>query len=110
MAADLAQTLEVDIEWHQTSWGDLMDTFLSNCDIAVGGISMNPPHAEQVFFSDPILEDGKTSIARCDEVQNYQTIEDINQPDVTSISRRVGPMRHSPGSTSPTGICRPTTI
>ena len=85
MAADLAQTLEVDIEWHQTSWGDLMDTFLSDCDIAVGGISTNPPRAEQVFFSDPILDDGKTSIARCDEVQNYQTIEDINQPDVTSI-------------------------
>lgn len=85
MAQDLADTLEVDLEWHQTSWGDLMETFLNDCDIAVGGISINPGRAEQVFFSDPILEDGKTSIARCEDVDNYQTIEDINQPDVTSI-------------------------
>ena len=85
MAADLAETMGVDIEWVETSWGELMNTFLNDCDIAVGGISMNPARAEQVFFSDPILEDGKTSIARCEDVSKYQSIEDINRPEVTSI-------------------------
>ena len=85
MAAHLAETMGVEIDWVETSWGDLTDTFLAECDIAVGGISMNPTRAEQVFFSDPILEDGKTSIARCEDVEKYQSIEDINQPGVTSI-------------------------
>lgn len=85
MAADLAETLGVDIAWVQTSWGDLMDDFLSSCDIAVGGISMNPARAEQVFFSEPILEDGKTPIARCENVDDYRTIDDINQAGVVSI-------------------------
>lgn len=85
MAHDLADTMGVEIEWVETSWENLMDDFLSSCDIAVGGISMNPDRAEQVFFTEPILEDGKTPIARCENVENYQSIEDINEPDVTSI-------------------------
>ncbi|MCT2089788.1 transporter substrate-binding domain-containing protein [Micrococcus terreus] len=85
MAEHLAETMGVEIGWVETSWGDLLDTFLAECDIAVGGISMNPTRAEQVFFSDPILEDGKTSIARCEDVEKYQSIEDINRPEVTSI-------------------------
>lgn len=85
MARDLAETLEVDVRWVLTSWGDLMDDFLADCDIAVGGISMNPARAEQVFFTEPILEDGKTPIARCDEADQYRTIDDINRPGVVSI-------------------------
>lgn len=85
MAQDLADTMGVDIEWVDTSWDSLMDDFLASCDIAVGGISMNPDRAEQVFFTEPILEDGKTPIARCQDIESYQSIEDINQAGVTSI-------------------------
>ena len=85
MANHLATTMGVEVEWVHTSWDALMDDFLSECDIAVGGISMNPDRAEQVFFTDPILEDGKTPITRCENVEQFQTIEDINQPGVVSI-------------------------
>ncbi|XNY99706.1 transporter substrate-binding domain-containing protein [Micrococcus luteus] len=85
MARDLAETLGVEAEFVTTSWGDLMDDFLGKCDVAVGGISMNPKRAEQVYFSEKTLEDGKTPIARCEDVDKYRSIEDINQPGVRSI-------------------------
>lgn len=85
MARDLAETIGVEAEFVTTSWGDLMDDFLGGCDVAVGGISMNPERAEKVYFSERTLEDGKTPIARCEDVDKYQTIEDINQPGVRSI-------------------------
>lgn len=85
MAKDLAETLGVEVEWVKTSWKTLMDDYLANCDIAVGGISMNPERAEQVFFTEPTLEDGKTPIARCEDVEKYRSVEDINKPGVTSI-------------------------
>lgn len=85
LARDLAENLGVEVEFVQTSWKTLMDDYLANCDVAVGGISMNPARAEQVLFSSPTLEDGKTPIARCEDVEKYRTIEDINRPDVTSI-------------------------
>lgn len=85
MAKDLAATLEVEPVMVKTTWGELMDDFLSDCDVAVGGISMNPERAEQVYFSEKTLEDGKTPIARCEDVDKYRSIEDINQPGVRSI-------------------------
>ena len=81
----MAETLGVEVEWVKTSWKTLMDDYLANCDIAVGGISMNPERAEQVFFTEPTLEDGKTPIARCEDVEKYRSVEDINKPGVTSI-------------------------
>ena len=85
IARDLAQTLGVEVEWVKTSWKTLMDDYLAGCDIAVGGISMNPERAEQVFFTAPTLEDGKTPIARCEDVEKYRSVEDINKPGVISI-------------------------
>ncbi|MFC0582021.1 transporter substrate-binding domain-containing protein [Micrococcoides hystricis] len=85
MVRDLAETMDVELRIEKSSWGSLMDDFLQKCDIAVGGISMNPERAEQVFFTEPILEDGKTPITRCENVDKYKTIDDINQPSVTSI-------------------------
>lgn len=85
MAEHLATTMGVEVEWVHTSWSDLMDDFLAECDIAVGGISMNPVRAEQVFFTAAILEDGKTPITRCENVDEFKTIDDINQPEVVSI-------------------------
>lgn len=85
MARDLAEELEVGIAWTQTSWDGLMDDFLAHCDIAVGGISVSTARAKQVYFSAPLMEDGKTPITRCENVDDYRTIEQINQPGVRSI-------------------------
>ncbi|GAB3182243.1 transporter substrate-binding domain-containing protein [Nesterenkonia halophila] len=90
MARDLAETLDVEIDWVKTSWETLMEDYLSSCDIAVGGISMNPERAEQVYFSAATQEDGKTPITRCEDVEKYQSIDDINRPGVTSIVPKGG--------------------
>ena len=103
MAQELADTMGVDIEWVNTSWDSLMDDFLASCDIAVGGISMNPDRAEQVFFTEPILEDGKTPISRCENAENYQSIDDINQPGVTSIFPEGGTNQEFAESNYPDG-------
>lgn len=85
MARDLADDLGVEIEWTRTTWDDLMEDFLDGCDVAVGGISVNTERAQQVYFSAPLMEDGKTPITLCENVDDYRTIEQINQPGVRSI-------------------------
>lgn len=85
MVRGLAEEMGVEIEWVRTSWDDLMDDYLAECDIAVGGISINADRAQQVFFSRPLMADGKTPITRCENVDDYRTIDQINDPEVTSI-------------------------
>lgn len=85
LARDLAEDMGVEIEWVQTSWDDLMEDFLADCDIAVGGISISTERAQQVYFSAPTMEDGKTPVTLCENVDDYRTIEQINQPGVRSI-------------------------
>lgn len=85
MARDLADDLGVEIEWTRTTWDDLMDDFLVGCDVAVGGISISTERAQRVYFSAPLMEDGKTPITLCENVDDYRTIEQINQPGVRSI-------------------------
>lgn len=85
MVEDLADRLEVDIEYVQTSWADLMPDFLAHCDIGVGGISISLERAEQAFYTEATLDEGKTPITLCENVEKYDTIEEINQPGVRSI-------------------------
>ena len=86
MACDLAETMGVEPEFVKTSWKTLMDDYTSGaCDVAVGGISLNPERAEQVYFTVPTQEDGKTPITRCEDVEKYDTVAEINQPGVRSI-------------------------
>lgn len=86
MVEDLAENLEVEIEWVPTTWKTLMDDFTGGCDIGVGGISVSTARAEQAFYSDPLLEEGKTPITLCENVEKYDTVEEINQPGVRSIT------------------------
>jgi cyclohexadienyl dehydratase len=86
MVEDLAARMDVEIEYVQTTWADLMPDFLKKCDIAVGGISISMERAAQAFYTDPIWTGGKTPITRCENVEKYDTIEEINQPGVRSIT------------------------
>ncbi|WGW11352.1 transporter substrate-binding domain-containing protein [Saxibacter everestensis] len=86
LAKDLAERLDVEPEFIQTSWSELMPDFLENCDIAVGGVSISTERAEQAFFTDATLTEGKTPITRCEDVSKYDTIEEINRPGVKAIT------------------------
>ncbi len=80
MAESLAKSLGVKTTYVKTTWGNLMPDFLAKCDIAVGGISTTLERQKRVFFTAPYMVDGKTPIARCADVDKYQTIEQIDRP------------------------------
>ena len=86
MANDLASELGVDVEFFQTSWPTLMEDYTAdNCDIAMGGISVNLERQKEAFFSEHYLVDGKAAIALCENVEAFDTVEEINQPEVRVI-------------------------
>ena len=86
MAKNLAETMGVEPEFIQTSWKDLMPDFLSKCDMAVGGVSISMERAQQAYYSEATLDEGKTPITLCENVEKYDTIKEINQPGVRSIT------------------------
>lgn len=86
MVEGLAARLEVDVEYVQTTWKTLMPDFLAKCDIAAGGISISLERAADAFFTEATLNEGKTPITLCENVDKYDTIEEINQPGVRSIT------------------------
>lgn len=86
MARDLAGRLEVEPEFVQTTWKRLMPDFLAKCDIGLGGVSISLERAEEAYFSTPTLDEGKTPITRCEDVERFDTVAEINRPGVRSIT------------------------
>jgi cyclohexadienyl dehydratase len=86
MAQSLGQSLGVKIEFVKTSWPTLMQDFSDGkFDIAAGGISYTFERAKKAYFSSPYMREGKTPIARCTDAAKYQTIPDIDKPEVKVI-------------------------
>ncbi len=86
LAAGLAKRLGVRLTMVPTSWPTLLaDWNADKFDIAVGGISITPERQQHALFSIAYQRDGKTPITRCDNVQRFQTLAQINQPDVRLI-------------------------
>ncbi|NVZ55201.1 transporter substrate-binding domain-containing protein [Pseudomonas edaphica] len=86
MVESLAKSLNANIKWVPTTWKTLMPDFLAQrCDIAVGGISVSLERQKKAFFSQPLGVDGKIPLVRCADVQRYQSVEQINQPQVRVI-------------------------
>ncbi|MCK8068144.1 transporter substrate-binding domain-containing protein [Cobetia sp. 1CM21F] len=83
MAASLARSLGATVQTVPTSWPTLMEDFTSGkCDIAMSGISVKLDRQAQAYFSKPYQTGGKTPIVRCEDVDKYQTVAQINQPSV----------------------------
>lgn len=86
LANDLGAALGTKVEFVKTSWSTLMKDFTSGaCDIAMGGISITLPRQKLAAFSTPILVDGKTPITKCENVAKFQTLADIDKPEVTAV-------------------------
>lgn len=86
MAHDLAEALGAKATFVKTSWSSLMTDFTAGkCDIAMGGISINLDRQRRAYFSEPYFKGGKTPITRCENVDKYLTLDQINQPGVTAI-------------------------
>ena len=86
LAGELARALGVRLQLVPTSWSTLMaDLGADKFDLALSGVSVTAERQRQALFSVPYLHDGKTPITRCDSVDRFQTLAQINRPDVRLI-------------------------
>jgi cyclohexadienyl dehydratase len=86
MAKSLARAIGVEPHFVKTKWSELMADFTSGkCDIAMGGISVTLERQKRAFFSAPYLVNGKAPIARCADKAKFQSVADIDKPEVTVI-------------------------
>ena len=86
LAGDLARTLGVKLQVVPTTWGTMMaDLGDDRFDLAMGGVSISLERQKRAWFSIPYLRDGKTPIARCEDARKYETLADIDRPEVRLI-------------------------
>ncbi len=86
IAEALGKALSVKVEYARTAWPQLSADFESDrFDVAMGGISITPDRESKGLFSLPVVQEGKTPIARCADKGKYETILDIDQPGTRVI-------------------------
>jgi cyclohexadienyl dehydratase len=86
MAEALGKALGVRIEYVHTAWPQMMKDFeADNFDVAMGGVSITLDRQKKGLFSNPIMREGKTPIARCADVGRYGTIAEIDKPGTRVI-------------------------
>jgi voltage-gated potassium channel len=51
-------------------------------DFAIGGITITDARKSQMDMSDGYLKNGKTILCRKEDAQKYQTLDDLNRPEV----------------------------
>jgi chorismate mutase-like protein len=86
LAGELARSLGVRLRLVPTSWSTLMaDLDADKFDVALSGVSVTAERQKQALFSVPYLHDGKTPITRCENVSRFQTLAQIDRPEVRLI-------------------------
>lgn len=86
LAGELARSLGVRLELVPTTWPTLMaDLAAGKFDLALSGVSVTAERQRQALFSVPYLHDGKTPITRCENVARFQTLAQIDRPEVRLI-------------------------
>lgn len=91
LAADLARSLGVKLDIVPTTWPTLMKDFSDDrFDLAIGGISITLERQKKGLFSLPYLRDGKTAITLCEKQARFQTLAQIDRPEVRLIENPGG--------------------
>ncbi|MBI0296702.1 transporter substrate-binding domain-containing protein [Streptomyces sp. PRKS01-29] len=86
MAGDLAESLDAKPTFVPTTWATLVDDLVAGrCDVGMGGVSVTLARAREASFSEPYLTDGKTPIVRCEDKDEYRTLEEIDRPGVRVV-------------------------
>jgi cyclohexadienyl dehydratase len=85
-----AKALGVQVEMVKTAWPSLMKDFQEKCDVAVGGISVTTDRQKSAFFTMAYMVNGKAPITKCENVGKFQTVADIDKPNVTVIENPGG--------------------
>ena len=85
MAEKIAERIGVGIEFVQTSWPTLTADVLTEpqtFDFAIGGITITDTRKETMLMSDGYLGNGKTILCRTADADRYQSLADIDKPEV----------------------------
>jgi len=85
-----AKALGASVELVKSAWPTLMKDFVEKCDVAVGGISVTLERQKSAFFTAPYMVNGKAPITKCENVAKFQTVADIDKPNVTVIENPGG--------------------
>lgn len=86
LANSLAIAMGAKLEVVKTSWANLLSDFTAGkCDIAIGGISISLERQKRAFFSAGYMVNGKTPLARCEDVSKFQRVADIDKVGVRVI-------------------------
>ena len=90
LVQDAGQALGVEVVWIKSTWPTLMKDFIERCDVGVGGISVTTDRAKSAAFTNAYMINGKAPITRCENVSKFQTVADIDKPNVTVIENTGG--------------------
>ena len=85
VAKEIASQLGVVPEFRKTSWPTLTADVLTEpqlFDLAIGGITITDARRETMLMSDGYLANGKTILCRASEASRYQSLADIDKPEV----------------------------
>lgn len=85
VAQEIAGGLGVRTEFVQTSWPTLTADVLAvpqHFDLAIGGITITETRQETMLMSEGYLANGKTILCRSSEQDRFQSLEDIDKPEV----------------------------
>ena len=85
MAREMAAELSVGIEFVKTSWPTLTADVLAEpqtFDLAIGGITITDARRETMLMSDGYLANGKTILCRKSEADRFQSLADLDKPEV----------------------------
>jgi cyclohexadienyl dehydratase len=85
-----AKALGAEVVMVKSAWPSLMKDFLDKCDVAVGGISVTTDRQKTAYFTNAYMVNGKAPITKCENVKKFQTIADIDKPNVTVIENPGG--------------------
>ena len=85
IAEKIAERIGVGIEYVHTSWPTLTADVLAEpqtFDLAIGGITITDARKETMLMSEGYLANGKTILCRKSESGRYQSLADIDKPEV----------------------------
>ena len=85
MAQEIAKKIGVGVEFVKTSWPTLTADVLTEpqmFDLAIGGITITDTRKETMLMSDGYLVNGKTILCRAADADRFQSLADIDKPEV----------------------------
>lgn len=85
LGQSLAKSLGVEAQFVKTTWSTLMNDFIAQCDVAMGGVSITLDRARRAAFSEAVMVDGKAPIIRCADKDKFRNFDMIDQPGTRAI-------------------------